>query len=406
MPVPTATAVPQAGQVTIEWWVAEWNDPVRDWLQKDFVSGFEKDNPTIKVDPVFVDWGDYLTKLTTAFAGGTAPDLSAGGSSMVATVATKNQGTAINDLIEEWGQLDDFHPMAQAVIQYKGKIYGLPTDIGVESLVWRKDLFEKANLDPEKGPADWVQLQDYAVKLTERDGDAFKVAGFYMPMAGYATWHAWVAFLWQAGGDILNEDRTKVIINEQPGVDALQFYVDLMTKDKVSPLSATEQAGPPVFTTGMVAMMIGDQGTLASVKEFAPDLYSKVGVLTPPLKKVRSAAVVFPDWVFVTSQTKHVREAFQVLTTFAAPENNVKFNELYSTFPTRKSATAKATYISDDPLLAASGKNIDYGLPWPQVPAFSKIREELTPAIQQAVTGQKTPKQALDDFANEIQPLL
>jgi multiple sugar transport system substrate-binding protein len=95
-PEPTEAPAP----VTIEWWVAEWNDAIRNWIQEEFVPEFEKDNPGIKVNPTFVDWGDYLTKLTTAFAGGTAPDLSAGGSAMVGTIADKNQGTVINDLVD------------------------------------------------------------------------------------------------------------------------------------------------------------------------------------------------------------------------------------------------------------------------------------------------------------------
>jgi multiple sugar transport system substrate-binding protein len=400
------TVAPQASPITVEWWVAEWNDLVRDWIQKEFVPSFASEHTNITVNPVFVDWGDYLTKLSTSFAGGTAPDLSAGGSSMVPTVATNNQGTVINDLVDEWGEFNDFYPTAQAVVQYKGDIYGLPSDIGVESLLWRKDLFEKAGLEPDKGPIDWDELTDYALQLTERDGDAFDIAGFYLPMSGYGTWHRWVAFLWQAGGDILNEDQTRVIINEQPGVEALQFLADLLTKHKVSPISAIEQAGPPIFTTGMVAMMIGGQDALAEVKQYAPDLYDKVGVLTPPLKKVRPAGAVFPDWVFMTSQTKNPREAFSVLTAFVAPENNVRFNELYGCLPTRKSATAKATYIENDPLMAATQKNIDYGVPWPMVPAFSKIRENLTPMIQEAVTAGKSVKEALDDFAAGIQPLL
>jgi ABC-type glycerol-3-phosphate transport system substrate-binding protein len=398
-----ATQAPEATPATIEWWVAEWNDEVRKWIQDEFKPKFEAGNPGITINPTFIDWGDYLTKLTTAFAGGTAPDLTAGGSSMVSTVATKKQGTVINDLVKEWGQLDDFYPMTQNVIQYKGNIYGLPTDIGVEALMWRKDLFEEAGLDPEKGPTNWDELIDYATKLTKRDGDAFKTAGFYLPSAGYSTWHRWVAFLWQAGGDILNEDSTKVIVNEQPGVDALQFYVDLLNKYKVSPISAIEQTGPPIFTTGQVAMMIGDQGSLAEVKQYAPDLYDKVGVLSPPLKKVRAAGAVFPDWVVVTSQTKNLQAAFKVLTAFADVDNNLKFNELYMTLPTRKSAAQKAKYISDDLLMVAMSKNVEFGMPWPQVPAFAKIREELTPMIQSAVNGEKTVKQALDDFAATIQ---
>jgi maltose-binding protein MalE len=126
-------------------------------------------------------------------------------------------------------------------------------------------------------------------------------------------------------------------------------------------------------------------------------------VLSLPLKKVRSAAVVFPDWVFVTSQTKNLQAAFKVLTAFVEVDNNLKFNELYACLPTRKSASQKAKYISDDPLMVAMSKNVEFGVAWPQVPAFTKIREELTPMIQSAVNGEKSVKKALDDFATTIQ---
>jgi maltose-binding protein MalE len=53
--------------------------------------------------------------------------------------------------------------------------------------------------------------------------------------------------------------------------------------------------------------------------------------------------------------------------------------------------------------MVAMSKNVEFGVSWPQVPAFAKIREGLTPMIQSAVNGDKTVQKALDDFAASIQ---
>ena len=50
-----------------------------------------------------------------------------------------------------------------------GKTWGIPFQRSTIVLYWNKELFKEAGLDPEKGPANWDQMVEYAKKLTKTD---------------------------------------------------------------------------------------------------------------------------------------------------------------------------------------------------------------------------------------------
>ena len=63
--------------------------------------------------------------------------------------------------------------------KWKGKYYGLPTEISNYCLYLNNRLFRKAGLDPEKDyPRDWDQMVEVARKLTVREGGRDRPAGF------------------------------------------------------------------------------------------------------------------------------------------------------------------------------------------------------------------------------------
>ncbi|MFQ9802023.1 MAG: extracellular solute-binding protein [Clostridia bacterium] len=53
---------------------------------------------------------------------------------------------------------------------YKDEIYGIALFHHAFIFAYRKDLFEKAGLDPEAPPKTWDELKEYAYKLTEKEG--------------------------------------------------------------------------------------------------------------------------------------------------------------------------------------------------------------------------------------------
>ena len=62
----------------------------------------------------------------------------------------------------------DFFPLVSAA-KVDGKYYALPTAVRSLALIWNKDLFKKAGLDPEIPPKTLDELVEYAQKLTRYD---------------------------------------------------------------------------------------------------------------------------------------------------------------------------------------------------------------------------------------------
>ena len=65
--------VASAEQVTLRMWMHE--HPPRVPIDKQIVAEFEKANPDIKVDHQIIPVAEYPTKLLTAFAAGSGPDI-------------------------------------------------------------------------------------------------------------------------------------------------------------------------------------------------------------------------------------------------------------------------------------------------------------------------------------------
>ena len=49
----------------------------------------------------------------------------------------------------------------------EGRYYGIPYTVDLSGLVWNKELFREAGLDPERPPETWDELIEYAQKLTK-----------------------------------------------------------------------------------------------------------------------------------------------------------------------------------------------------------------------------------------------
>ena len=79
-------------------------------------------------------------------------------------------------------------PTAFEVASYNGNKYGIAIGIEASFLLYRKDMFREAGLDPQNPPKNWDELLEYAEKLTVRDGDTVTRAGFSIPTsAGHST---------------------------------------------------------------------------------------------------------------------------------------------------------------------------------------------------------------------------
>lgn len=99
---------------------------------------------------------------------------------------------------------------------YKDEVYGLRITSNNLALFYNKDLFDAAGLDYPDDTWKWDDLRNAAKTLTDTEAGVY---GLDLPVydknGGY-TWN-WLPFLWQNGGEFLNEDRTEAVFNSAEG---------------------------------------------------------------------------------------------------------------------------------------------------------------------------------------------
>jgi multiple sugar transport system permease protein len=223
---------------------------------------FEEKNPDIQIDraQTIGRIGNlFEAPELMAIAGGTAPDVMSLWVHKVQNYIEQGFCQPIEDKIATWPDKDKM-PEAYWPVLTSGKhVYGVVYFYYTLQLMYRKDMFQEAGLDPEKPPKTWDELYDYAQKLTNQDKIIKDMAtnkkGQYGLQLNAGSWH-FPMFVWQAGGEVVEPylvdskgdfkeeitadelyrrrdsiDATsvkwKATYDEKPGVQALEFWKKL-----------------------------------------------------------------------------------------------------------------------------------------------------------------------------------
>lgn len=207
------------------------------------VDAFNKSHgDQIKLD--IIPNAEIITKYGAAAAGGTAPD--ALSLDLIYTPAFAASGQ-LEDITDWAKSLPYFSALSPAHVKtgtYHDRIYGLPFSADSSVLIWNKKLFKKAGLDPEKGPANWAEIEADAEKINALGGN---IKGYYFsgncPGCNIFTL---TPLVWASGGDILSDDGTKATLEAPQLRAAIDFYRSMIKKDLV-PAGAQSDTGANFF---------------------------------------------------------------------------------------------------------------------------------------------------------------
>ena len=90
--------------------------------------------------------------------------------------------------------LEGFVPALQALGNYEGKDYAVPSLNNTVALYYHKDMLEAAGVEP---PTTWAELKDDAKKLTQGDTYGFVFPGINNEQGTFHT----SPFIWSNGGN-------------------------------------------------------------------------------------------------------------------------------------------------------------------------------------------------------------
>lgn len=283
--VPASASAAPLEPADIVYWTHE-NQP-RNTLDKELIAEFMAANPGVNVTYETFPYEDYETKVLTALAGATGPQLFNLFTSRMGDLATSKAIVPLDYAALGVGSQQAFRDLyvdgTLAGYEFGGSLYGVPTEVSNMALFVNTAALQDAGLDPQADlPKTWEDVVAVSQKIVKRQGNRLVQRGFEfsyggdidIPVLGYES------MAYQLGGGVVAADGKTVTIDQPPAVRALQFWYDWVNTNKLGDpsLGETTQA----FCDGTVAMTTVAQWFGSWLDENCPDLKGKVTVVPFP----------------------------------------------------------------------------------------------------------------------------
>jgi multiple sugar transport system substrate-binding protein len=186
----------------------------------DTTADFKKLHPDVDVKVTVQPWANRDQLLTTAIAGGTAPDAFYIIGGQVGTYQDLGALAPLDEYVTK-EELEDFNDSALNAARIDDSLYMMPELQGSMLVAYNKKAFDAAGI--AEYPTTWKELQEAAPKL--------KSAGYYLMeyQANVGTLnHNFLPFFWQAGGQLFSKDGKKAAFNSKAGKETLNFIKGLV----------------------------------------------------------------------------------------------------------------------------------------------------------------------------------
>ena len=387
------------GPVKLSFWVpSEGNN----WMEysKNAVREFEASNPHIKVELTMTPASglDIETKLNAAKLSGTYPDVLAAYLMFIGSRGSRNEFAGLESYVNRWADKSDLFDSVYEIGKYKGNLIGIGYCPAPAMLVYRKDYFQEAGLDPNKAPATWEELSDYALKLTKKDENGNVIrAGFDLPVTDAFTFP--VAFIRQNGSMLVDEKKQKPHLNDAAAAEAIQYLSDLYTK-KVS-IPFDYQKGDTVpFVNGRSAMAFLSPNNISTLIQAHPELKDKVAIAPVLKRKVKNAFAGYRLLV-IGKNSKYKNESWTLIKFLMTKEQMKKRMVDLKVPVVRKSMTPD--FVNLDPANKIVLEYVEFGKGQPVVPWVSLYIKYAEQAYEEALNHKKTAQQALNDAQKSLE---
>ncbi|MUZ73524.1 extracellular solute-binding protein [Agrobacterium vitis] len=363
------------------------------------VKQFNALNNGIKIEYRLLQFDDVVTEAMRAYSTGQAPDIIAVDNPEHALFASRGAFLDLTDMIAKSDVIkpQNYFPGPLASVTWKGHYYGVPKATNTIALYYNRDMFKAKGLDPLKPPQTWDELLAAARKLNDPAKNVYGLA-----FSAKASEEGTFQFLpWaQMGGGGYDH------INAPGAVKALEIWKTIMTEKLASPdtLTRGQWDSTGTFNSGNAAMAISGPWELDRMLKEAKFDWGVALLPVPSPGAERSSGMGDFNWA-IFSSTKHPAEAFKALEFFASQDKDMFKN--FGQLPARSDiAIPPSGSPLKDAALQVFLEQMKYAKPRGPHPAWPKISKAIQDAIQAALTGQMTPKDALDQAQKKIKAAL
>jgi multiple sugar transport system substrate-binding protein len=323
-----------------------FGDPAEVQGYRQLISAFEAKHPDVKVRLVPIGkQKDHMAKLTTAFSGGTPPDLFLLNYRRFGQFAAKGVLEPLGPRLAKSAVLQerDLYPQAVEAFRYEGRLECIPQNVSSLVVYWNRGLFQRLGVPPPKPDWTWDDFRQTAQALTrDEDGDGRRdVHG----LAFEPTLSRLAPFIWQAGGELVDDvkDPRRLELLSASSMEALRFVLRLQRVFQVTPtLEEAKSENPEArFAAGRLGMLLNSRRLVPTLRE-VPGLDWDVA----PLPRHRKQATVLHSDAYCMSRASKVKDAAFRFVEFAlGPEGAERVARGGRTVPSLRSVAEGPAFL-------------------------------------------------------------
>jgi len=289
---------------------------------------FQAKYPDIRVEPMYLGWMGWISKAPAMWGAGDQPDVVLWWDFRQSEELVRYKLVPLEEYVDP--QVIEKNVFAN-LAKLRGKLYLLPISIGSMTLMWRKDVFAEAGLEPNRPPQTFDELLQYCKKI-KTNTDVFPigvqakkdenlqeyVSYFYYPIAG----KSWL------------DEKNQPIFNTEEGVKALQTFKSLKPYAQPGAIETSRGDLRPLIRDGKVAMHYDGPWIIPMLQQrFGENLdESPIGIgLMPGTYGDNPGWIGIDGWV-ITRKEK-AEAAGKLISFLSSPEQQYRHDSIYGQVP-------------------------------------------------------------------------
>ncbi len=299
---------------------------------------------------------------------------------------------------------EDFFAGPISAVTYQGSVYAIPWYIDAGLLYYRKDLLEKYSMPV---PRTWQELVSTAKLIMEKEKDIY---GFIWQGKQYEGLVCNVMeYMWSRGGGLIDEDGRFNALKKE-NIEALQFIYDLIHTYRVSPplvTTAMEETTRHIFGSGRAIFMRNWPYAWKIFEREGSTVKGKVGVTVLPAFEGYNSAATLGGWQLgVNRYSPHPEAAERLVRYLTSYEVQKEMSIKMGYRPPRRSLYEDEELRRAQPFIVELYPVFERARPRPETPYYMMITQVLQPEFSAAITGLKSPEEALRSIQRQVEYIL
>ncbi len=281
------------------------------------------------------------------------------------------------------------------------QLFGLPFGAETSFLIYRKDLFDRYNV---KVPTTYDEIISAAKFFAE---EVPNVYGLTMRAAsGHHATHGWLLHASPYGATVFDENWEPAFTSKE-AIETIEFMKTMIKYGPPGMEGFTQDEEFAAFLQGDVAMYLDASVFAGPAKDPNQSrVYDKLGFAPHPKAKT-NLSETGGFGLAIPANAQNPEAAFLLMQYLTLPEVERKI-VLAGGAPFRMSTVQDASLYAKYPEFEVLAQQLEYAnADWrPIIPEWGEINNMLGIAINQGLTGVKTPEKAMQDVVGPIRQVM